>query len=93
MYRGKTKLGIATAGNTRTVYGDLVPLASEEYTDAGQQIVTRYRVILPASAGLVTATDEVVVDGIRYGVRGDAEPHRLGGRLHHYEAVVERVQG
>lgn len=93
MYAGTTKLGIATAGNTRTVYGDLVPLASEEYTDAGQQIVTRYRVFLPVSAGLVTATDEVVVDGIRYGVRGDAEPHRLVGRLHHYEVVVERVQG
>lgn len=93
MYRGKTKLGIATAGNTRTVYGDLVPLASELYTDAGQQIITRYRVILPASAGLVTATDAVVVDGIQYAPQGDAEPHRLGGWLHHYEAVVERVQG
>lgn len=93
MYRGKTKLGIATAGNTRTVWGDLVPLASEEYTDAGQQIVTRYRVFLPASAGLVVGTDEIVVDGIRYGVKGDAEPHRLGGRLHHCEVVVERVQG
>lgn len=93
MYRGKTKLGILTAGNTRPVYGDLVPLASELYTDAGQQIVTRYRVFLPVSAGLVVASDKVVVDGLKYGVKGDAEPHRLGGRLHHYEAVVERVQG
>ena len=93
MYRGKTKLGIATAGNTRTVYGDLVPLASEEYTDAGQQVITRYRVFLPVSAGLVVGTDEIVVGGIRYGVRGDAEPHRLAGRLHHFEAIVERVQG
>ena len=93
MYRGKTKLGIKHAGNTRTVYGDLVPLASEEYTDASQRVITRYRIILPVSAGPVTALDELIVDGINYGVKGDAEPHRLAGRLHHYEAIVERVEG
>lgn len=93
MYRGTTKLGIKTAGNTRTVYGDLTPLKSEEYTDGMQQVVSRYRVHLPVSAGSVVSTDEIVLDGISYGVKGDAEPHRLLGRLHHYEAIVERVTG
>lgn len=75
-----------------TVWGDLTPLASEEYTEAAQQVVTRYRLHLPVGAPVV-GTDEVVVDGLTYGVKGDAEPHRLRGRLHHYEAIVERVTG
>lgn len=93
-YKGTTRMQIKTAaGATRPTWGDLTPLAAEEYTEAAQQVVTRYRVHLPVSAGPIAATDKLVVDGIEYDIKGDPEPHRLRGRLHHSEALVERVTG
>ena len=93
MYAGTTRMKLLSAGQTRTVWGDLTPLKSEEYTDTGQQVVTRYRVHLSVGAAPIRATDAIVVDGLKYGIKGDPEPHRLRGRLHHFEAIVERVQG
>lgn len=94
MYRGNMPVTIITAtGNRRKAWGDLTPLKPEEYTEAMQQVVTRYRIHLPVSSEGLTGTDQVEVDGLKYGVKGDAEPHRLRGRLHHYEAIVERTTG
>lgn len=84
---------LVSGGQKRPAYGELTPLASEEYTNAAQTVVTRYRVYLPPSAGPVVGTDQVLVAGVLYDVKGDSEPHRLKGRLHHFELVVERVQG
>ncbi|GAA1663737.1 hypothetical protein GCM10010977_02570 [Citricoccus zhacaiensis] len=72
----------------------LQPMDSDEMTaaDPGAQVVTRYRLILPASSK-ITARDAIHHGGRTYEVHGDIAPHTIRGRVHHHEAVIVRTMG
>ena len=95
---GEDDLGIPIYGTTETtVRGELVPLSGEESTAAQQQVVTRFRAFLPPSCGGLGAPEPTDAlkdpEGLKYEVKGQPEPHRLGGRVHHWELIVERITG
>lgn len=95
---GEDELGDPVYGTTETVvHGELVPLGGEESTAAQQQVVTRFRAFLPPTyggLGVPKPTDALKdPEGQKYEVKGQPEPHRLGGRVHHWELIVERVTG
>lgn len=69
------------------------PLSSEENVAAGQQVTTRFRVFLAPDADDVTPADALTWRGRAYEIQGSVEPHSINGRLHHFEAVVQRVTG
>lgn len=73
--------------------GEFRPLAGSEPPLANRDlVVTRFRVFLPASVA-IKSSDKVVFRGDTYAVIGEPEPHNIGGRIHHYEVVVERTAG
>lgn len=76
-----------------TIHGELRPLQGDEPATAfHDRVVTRYRLYAPPTATL-TAYDSIRILGSRYGLIGQPEPHTIGGRLHHYEVIVERTTG
>lgn len=75
---------------------ELVPLNTDP-ANTGATVTTRYRLLLDA-AGLVDSgyglhggqQDRLLYRGsLVLAVDGALEVHRVGGRLHHYEAVVK----
>ena len=76
-----------------TFRGELRPLTGAE-TDNGTRdmVITRFRLFYPRKRTM-TATSTVTVSGVEYKVVGEPEPHSIGGRLHHYEVLLERVTG
>lgn len=67
------------------------PLTSQENpASGGLTVTTRLRVFLAPSATDITPSDALTWRGVDYEVEGDVEPHTIGGRLHHFEAVVKR---
>jgi hypothetical protein len=75
-----------------TVTAEVQPLSSSEDVVQQERTLTRFRVILPATAPLV-ATDRVRWRGADHEVDGEVEPHTFRGVLHHQEAVLQRVAG
>lgn len=74
-------------------YGELRPLTGDERADGTRDLVkTRFKVYTPPSVDL-TAYDSVRALGQDYSVVGEPEPHNVGGRVHHYEVLVERIVG
>ena len=71
---------------------EVQPLSTTETVAVGQQVETRYRLFLPPNTTL-NATGAVWWEGKSYEVQGDIEPHKLVGRVHHYEATIQRVTG
>lgn len=72
-------------------YGDLQPLSSVEKVTAGlDRAIDTFRLFMPASVQL-DAKATIAVDGVEYQLEGTPEPHRLNGRVHHYEALAKRV--
>lgn len=69
------------------------PLGSDENVAAGQQVTTRFKVFLSRRAEDVTPADALTWRGRSYEIQGSVEPHTINGRLHHFEAVVQRVSG
>lgn len=63
---------------------------SDEDTDSQQRTVTRWNLQVPGDPDLL-ATDVVECDGVTYEVVGDVGRWKRGGRVHHVEAVLERV--
>ena len=78
---------------TTTHYGEFRPLQGDEDYRTGETITQRFRVFLPATAGDTPGTASLAVMGKQYRLVGNAEPHNIGGRVHHYELVVERTTG
>lgn len=74
------------------IRADVQPLSTTENVVAGQQVVTRYKVIL-GTGEPIKATDAIYWDGKKYQIEGDVENHKLMGRMHHREMVVSRVTG
>lgn len=70
---------------------EVQPVSSTEDVVNQQQTVTRWRLFLGPSAGLV-ATDRVLWDGGTYEVDGDVERWKRRGVLHHLQAVLMRVE-
>lgn len=75
-----------------SINADVQPLSTTENVTAGQQVVTRYRVVTGNNQG-IQATDAIYWDGKEYQVEGDVEAHKLMGRNHHKEMVISRVTG
>lgn len=73
-------------------YGEIRPLQGDERVTAhsAEVITTRFQLFIPAKTD-ITAYDKVVVFGQEYQVKGQPEPHNIGGRIHHFEAIVERI--
>lgn len=69
------------------------PLSSSENVATGQQVTTRFRIVLGPDATDVTAADAIAWRGRQYEVEGNVEPHLVMGRLHHHELVAHRVAG
>jgi hypothetical protein len=92
---GTDDYGAPIYTTTSTDYrAEVRPLGSAENVDGRDQVTTRYRVFLPASlAGTVNSTSAITWTGGTYQVDGDVERHKVGGRLHHLEAVVKRTTG
>lgn len=91
-------MGSPIYANTETpIKGELIPMQGDEFSAAQAQVITRFRVLLPASyggLGLPLASDAIKdPEGFKYEMKGKPEAHRLNGRLHHWEVVVERVTG
>ena len=76
-----------------THYGEFRPLQGDEDYRTGENITQRFRVFLPPSAGETPGTSSLEILGHAYQLVGNTEPHNIGGRVHHYEVVVERVTG
>lgn len=73
---------------------EVQPLSSSEIVDAGSQVHSRYRAILPAKAlDILTSGSAVTWRGKSYEVEGDIEPHTIRGRVHHVEFIAHRVTG
>jgi len=88
-------LGVPTVVETETqVPGCSVqPLTTAEQISDVDQVVTRWRLLAPAGV-VMTATDAVIADGVRYSVDGDPQPWTdLGGRPHHIECFLRRATG
>lgn len=75
------------------VRAEVRPLGSSETVGDRTTVQSRYRVFLPASATDVTASDAVTWRGIKLELQGDVEAHTLGGRVHHFEVIAQRVTG
>lgn len=69
------------------------PLDSSENVAAGQQVTTRFRLVLGPEAEDVTPADAVTWRGRSYEIQGSVEPLSVRGEIHHFEAVVQRVSG
>ena len=84
---------IVSPPKTVTFRGELRPLTGAE-TDNGTRdtVVTRFRLFFPRHVTL-TATSTVAVAGTDYKIVGEPEPHSIGGRVHHYEVLLERITG
>lgn len=67
------------------------PLSTDEKQVYGQSVTEdRVKVLLPA-LGLTIQTDwQIKIDGKTWHLHGNAETHRLNGRVHHLELVVKR---
>ena len=84
---------IPVPGEVITFRGELRPLTGDE-RDTGERdvIITRFHLFYPRTVTL-TALCTVNVNGIEYKIAGQPEPHSIGGRVHHYEALLERITG
>lgn len=81
---------------TRVTYpAELWPVSSTEEVVNQQRTETRTRMIQGPAYDLL-ATDRIEWDNgsgvATYEVEGDVEPFKPRGRLHHYEAVLLRVE-
>lgn len=75
-----------------TFYGELRPLQGSETVGGRDLVITRFRMFIPRAVG-ITAFDKITIDGQEYTVEGEPEPHNIGGRIHHFEAIVRRATG
>lgn len=71
---------------------DVQPVSSTEDVVNQQRTVTRWRLTLYPDRD-VEATDRFEWDGDTYEVDGEVERHKRRGALHHYTAVLMRVEG
>lgn len=71
----------------------VTPLRSSESVAFGAVPLTAYyRVHVGKEAGdLLTSTAAIKWGGRAYAVQGDVEPWHVNGRLHHYEATVQKT--
>jgi Phage head-tail joining protein len=70
---------------------EIQPIKAGEAVVNEQRTITRWRVFLPASSNLVS-TDRVSWAGATYEVDGEVEQWTRRRRLHHLEAVLQRVR-
>lgn len=78
---------------TQTVEpADVQQVGSTEDVVLQQRTETRWRVFLRPTA-VLTAADRLEWDGKTLEVVGEPDRPRLGGRIHHTEAVVRAVAG
>lgn len=89
---GRDERGNAIYEDVEVPYrAEVRPLTSQENpASGGVTVTTRHRVFLGRSAQSIAPTDALTWRGVKYEVQGDIEPHTIGGRLHHYEAIVVR---
>jgi hypothetical protein len=88
-------LGVPSVVETETaVTGCSVqPVSTAEELSDVDQVITRWQLFMPAGI-TVTATDNVIADGVVYGVDGDPQTWTdLGGRPHHTECYLRRATG
>lgn len=71
---------------------EMQPESSDEDVVQQERTVTHWRLFLPAGSDM-TARDRWRFAGVDYEVDGQVEPWRRGGRDHHIEARLIRVQG
>lgn len=73
-------------------YGEVRPLQGDEKVTAHSTgvITTRFKLFIPATTD-ITAYDKVVIFGQDFQVKGQPEPHNVSGRIHRFEAIVERI--
>jgi hypothetical protein len=84
---------IPVPGETITFRAELRPLTGDEKDSAERDlIVTRFRLFYPRTI-MLTALCTVNVNGQEYKIVGQPEPHSIGGRVHHYEVLLERITG
>lgn len=91
IYVGRDSRGNAIYEDAPVAYrAEVRPLSSQEnLASGGSTVTTRHRVFLDPTADVV-ATEAITWRGVAYQVDGDLEPHALGGRLHHQEAIIKR---
>lgn len=68
------------------------PLGSTEDVVAQQRTESTHKVFMPDNAD-VLPTDRIRFLGVDYQVDGQPELWRMGGRSHHLEVLIFRVQG
>lgn len=68
------------------------PLGSTEDVVAQQRTESTHKVFLPADADILP-TDRIRYQAVDYQVDGQPEAWGRGGRMHHLECLVFRVQG
>lgn len=73
-----------------TYAGEVQPATTNEVLTAGQRTTTRWRGFTVAGAD-IKAADRIVHLGVTYDVDGDVERHRAGGREHHVEFQLIKV--
>lgn len=72
---------------------DVLPVrSSESVSHAGVLVVAYYRLHIGANGGdQLTSRGIVKWRGDKFTVQGDVEPWIVRGRLHHYEATIQRT--
>jgi hypothetical protein len=84
------------ASATRTTYSgvSVQPDASTEATGDRPTVITGWRLITPKGLDFpALPTDRVEFDGMTLEVDGEVGRFRVGGRIHHAEARLRRVNG
>lgn len=90
---GEDKYGVPVYEETTVDHrAEVRPISSEENTAGAQQVITRYRLFVGPRVEL-DPTSAITWRGAEYEIAGGIEPHTQGGRLHHFEAIMERVTG
>lgn len=78
-----------------TSAAEVVSLPTDEVvSDDRVNVVSRYRMVLPASLAIPEGIGDglqITWRGLTYGVDGAVERHVLRGRLHHLELLAKRV--
>lgn len=92
---GRDRYGDEIYGPDREIkfYGELIARDGTEPSEPNRSAVTsEFRILIPSTVKLA-AHDRVRVLGDDYDLVGHPAPILIGGRLHHYEANVERREG
>lgn len=76
---------------SETYPAEVQPMPTSEDVASQQRVTTRFRVLLGPTAD-IEATDRIVWGGNTYEVDGDVLPWKRRGVLHHYEALLLRVE-